>query len=308
MVYSNLSVLMYNQIMKKILSLLLFLIIISQPSFASDKLWKLSLQEYFNNDSREIKSLLHSQVKYANKTNFEKFISTYDDNYINADGFNLESYSNLVRDIWQTYDNIEYDIKIKNISVDNDSAIAELVETSYAEIPVSENMDGVLRSEANSVYYLKKVNGAWKVASDSVISEVTSMLYGEAKNLDIKLTVPTQISANTEYSAALEFVPPANSIAIASIASDKIEYPQQQTKEVFRKFPDDNILERLFRSNSDNVNEYVVASIGLTRANVTDVSIKLRLTGFGYQIARVNVVPQNRFIKNEVNEKNVKDE
>ena len=49
-------------------------------------------------------------------------------------------------------------------------------------------------------------------------------------------------------------------------------------------------MERLFIANSDNANEYVIASIGLTKADIKDMSIKLSLTGFGYQIIRVNVV------------------
>ena len=35
----------------------------------------------------------------------------------------------------------------------------------------------------------------------------------------------------------------------------------------------------------------MVASVGLTKADVEDLSIKLSLTGFGYKIIRVNVVP-----------------
>ena len=150
-------------------------------------------------------------------------------------------------------------------------------------------MSGVLKSEADSVYHLKKVDGKWKVTYDAVNAENTSMLYGEARDLDIKLTAPKEIEAGVEYTASLEFTPPENSVAIASIASDKVEYPQKQAKEVFRKLPDDNILERLFISNTDNVNEYVVASIGITKADISDLSIKFSLTGFGYQITRVNV-------------------
>lgn len=48
-------------------------------------------------------------------------------------------------------------------------------------------------------------------------------------------------------------------------------------------------MERLFISNTDNVNEYIVASIGITKADISDLSIKFSLTGFGYQITRVNV-------------------
>lgn len=282
--------------MKKLLLIFTLLTFITPISQADDTPFHL-----FNNDTRKIKSLLNSQVRYANRTNFDKFIATYDKNYVNSDGFNLETYSKLVKDIWSAYDDIEYGIKIKNITVDNDSATVEVTESSFAEIPVMAKMDGVLTSEADSVYYLKKIDGKWKVTSDSVLSETTSMLYGTAKDLDIKLTAPKEIKANTEYTASLEFVPPADTIAIASIANDKVEYPQKQAKEVFRKFPDDNILERIFISNNDNVNEYIVASIGLTKADITDLSIKLSLTGFGYQITRVNVIPQ------KAEEKNVQD-
>ena len=273
--------------MKKRILILLCAMALSPAVFASgsQNFFKLHI---FDNDTREIKSLLNSQVRYANRTNFNKFIATYDKDYVNADGFNLETYSNLVKDVWDTYDNIVYGIKIKDISVKDDSATVEVTETSYADIPVSSTMDGVLTSESNSIYYLKKNGGDWKVASDKVLSETTSMLYGDAKNLDIKLS--------------LEFTPPEDVIAIASIASDKVEYPQKQPKEVYRKFPDDNILERLFISNSDNVNEYVVASIGLTKADVEDLSIKLSLTGFGYKIVRVNVIPKSEEAENVKNE------
>ena len=55
--------------------------------------------------------------------------------------------------------------------------------------------------------------------------------------------------------------------------------------------PEDNILERIFTSNNDNVNEYIVASIGLTKTSLTPSSLNLSLMGFGYTIRRVNVIP-----------------
>ncbi len=283
---------------KKILGLFLLIMFLAPATFASEGLDFFKLR-IFHNDTREIKSLLNSQVKYANKTNFEKFISTYDKDYINADGFNLDTYSQLVRDIWQAYSNIEYGIKIKDISINNDEATVAVTETSFAEVPAPAKLSGILKSEADSIYYLKKLDGDWKVTSDKVVSETTSLLYGQAKDLDIKLTAPLEIEAGTEYTASLEFTPPENVIAIASIANDKVEYPQKQAKEVYRKLPDDNILERIFVSNNDNVNEYVVASIGLTKAEVSDLSIQLSLTGFGYKIVRVNVIPNNSEVLND---------
>ncbi len=284
--------------MKKLLIIIFISFILAPTSYASHSpLFKLNIR---GNDTKAIKSVLNSQVKYANRTNFDKFISTYDTNYKNSDGFDLETYSNLIKDLWQTYDKIKYGIKIRNIEISPEGlATVKLVETSYANIPISEQMDGKLKSTADSIYYLKKINGKWKVISDSVIEENTSMLYGDAIDLDVKLTAPKQIEPNIEYTASLEFVPPKGTFAIASIAKDKVTYPQKQAKEVFRKMPDDNILERLFISNSDNANEYIVASIGLTKAAIDDMSIKLSLTGFGYQIIRVNVVEKKIEEENE---------
>ena len=245
-----------------------------------------------NRDSRQIKRLLTSQVRWANKSNFDKFISTYDKDYQNADGFDLNKYSELVKDIWNSYDKIKYGVVIKNISVQGDEAKAELIETSKASLPLEEtSYNGELNSYAESVYYFKKTDGKWKVISDAVTEETTTMLYGEAKFLDIKMTVPKFIDAGQDYSAILEFEPPNDTLAIASLTSDLVEYPQKPLKEVFRPMPEDNILERLFTSNTNNQNEYIVASIGLTKTSICDLSIKLSLTGFGYVIKRVNVKP-----------------
>lgn len=250
-------------------------------------------------EERAVEKLLKTQIKYANKNDFKKFINTYDPKYINSDGFNLDVYSNLVKDIWNTYSDIEYGIKIKKIEIDNNKATVNLIETSQAEITLSKVYKGILESKADSVYNLEKINGKWKVVSDSVLDETTTMLYGEARDLEIKLTVPTSIEANTDYVAALEFTPPKETIAIASLASDIIEYPQKPTKEVFRPMPEDNILERFFTSNNKKANEYIVASIGLTKTEISDLSLKLNLTGFGYAIRRVNVIPKEKGVSNE---------
>ncbi len=289
--------------MKKFILSVLLSLLLAQTSFAGVKFPD---SGFFHNDIRGVRSLLNSQIKYANKNNFDKFIATYDTNYQNGDGYDLDIYSKLVKELWENYDNIKYSIKIKDIKFESDgTAVVSLIETSVADIPVTKKMSGVLKSEADSVYYLKKINGKWKVVSDKINDEVTSMLYGDAIDLDIKLTAPHEVTPGYEYTASLEFDPPRDTFAIASIAKDKVEYPQKQAKEVFRKLPEDHILERLFIANSDNANEYVIASIGLTKADIKDMSIKLSLTGFGYQIIRVNVVdkPEKEELKDNKNVK-----
>ena len=175
--------------MKKFLLTIFALSIITQPSFA----WS-----WFQCDTDEyaVKKLLKSQIKYANNTNFEKFIKTYDPKYTNSDGFNLDVYSNLIKDIWNTYDNIKYGIDISKISIQGNKATVDLIETSYAKLKMNDAYDGELKSNANTIYYLEKKNGAWKVVSDKVVNETTTMLYGDAKDLEINLTVPQEIEAN----------------------------------------------------------------------------------------------------------------
>ena len=69
--------------MRKLLLVLLTTVIMIQPSFA----WSWNTSDC---EEKAIKKLLNSQIKYANNTNFNKFINTYDPKYKNSDGFNLD--------------------------------------------------------------------------------------------------------------------------------------------------------------------------------------------------------------------------
>ena len=92
-------------------------------------------------------------------------------------------------------------------------------------------------------------------------------------------------------------------IAIASIGQEKITYPQINAEEVFRKLPKDGMLERVFKANKNNFNEYTVASVGITRANVAkNNEIKLMVTGLGYVITRTNIIPTKDFSKVKQND------
>ena len=57
--------------MKRILSIILIALFLTPASYAEEisPIFNLGI---FKNDTREIKSLLNSQVRYANKTNFDK--------------------------------------------------------------------------------------------------------------------------------------------------------------------------------------------------------------------------------------------
>ena len=55
---------------------------------------------FFQDDTKSVRNLLNNQIKYANNANFDKFISTYTDDYKNADGYDLEIYSKFEITVW----------------------------------------------------------------------------------------------------------------------------------------------------------------------------------------------------------------
>ena len=103
--------------MKRIILLIILTITIVQPANSLDFS---GLRNDVKNtiETRSVKRLLKSQVRYANKNDFEKFISTYDEKYTNGDGFNLDVYSTMVKDLWNLYNGIKYSVEFKDVKID----------------------------------------------------------------------------------------------------------------------------------------------------------------------------------------------
>lgn len=303
--------------MKKILLILTILLIICPKSFAveADNIALLTKQGFFErpqqstftNSCIEVKKALYAHLKYANSYNLDGLKSLYANNYANADGLNRDIYFDLIKKTWESYPDIKYWINIKNIEINSNIAIAQVVENVTATTNSKSgiiNEKGLLESTSGSVYYFEKINNEWLITSDHIIYEKTFLRYGSAKDVNVDLTAPCQIPADTQYTSTLEIQPPKDSLIIASIGRENITYPQAVAEEVFRKLPDDGVLERVFKSNDKNINEYSVASFGITKAEVNKgTEIKIYVTGLGFVMSRVNVIPKNDFIKVAKNEK-----
>ena len=135
-----------------------------------------------------------------------------------------------------------------------------------------------------------------RVAED-ILDERSALKYGDARFIKMELNAPTLIGAGENYSAELKVDMPADQIVIASIASEKIVQPVEPAPERYRKLPSDQILERLFIANTDNVNEYSIASVGVTKTEpVDEENVKVYMNGLAFLMTRVNVVPKNNFI------------
>lgn len=303
--------------MKKALLILTAILILAPKAFAGEENIALltkkgfferpNTQSYYQNPCEEVKKALNNHLKYANTYNLEGLKSLYADSYVNSDGLNKEIYFDLIRKTWLSYPDIRYRMEIKNIEINSNTAVAQVYETAIATTGSKSgivNEKGLLESTSSSAYYFEKVGDQWLITSDHIISEKTLLRYGSAKETYIELNAPSQVSADTQYTSSLKIEPPKDSLIIASIGKETITYPQVTAEEVFRKLPEGGVLERMFTSNNKNLNEYAVASFGITKAEIKNgTEIKIYVTGLGFIMSRVNVVPKNEFVKVAKDEK-----
>ena len=303
---------MYNENMKKILVLLITALVIltlSAQNPCDAKVFvkhraKIEQKKLEKSTLKDIENVIRLEEKYANEQDLSKIKDLYSENYVNSDGFDKNAYIKMIEETWKTYPNISYSTKINKIEFNDNYA------TVFAdEVAVGNKLEeigefevlGELYSKMKCVYHLEKRNKSWLITSERVIEEKTTLKYGEARYIDIALDVPKQVGSGKYYSAILKVEVPDDATLVGSISREKIVYPQTKSDDAFRLI-EDNILERMFLSNSDNVNEYAVASIGVTHAAQTDENrIRVYMSGMAFIMTRVNVIPENKFINIEDN-------
>ena len=301
---------MYNFSMKKfILSLVLcsaFSAGYFEPSYAGSIAdFKLRIENAREEKQavKEIKNLFDLQTDYTNKYDLKKLSTLYSDNYVDNDGYVKKVYFKLIQETWDTYPDITYKTEIKNIKLKGDYAVVQTSETAVATDDEDSDLiaaKGELYSTATCVYHLKKTNEKWQITAEQVVEETSTLKYGDARFVEMELNAPSLIGAGEEYTAELKVDLPKDQIVIAAINKERIVQPVKKDPEVFKRLPEEQILERVFHANSDNTNEYAVASVGITRSEkLNDDFVKVYMNGLAFIITRVNVVPKNNFVKIE---------
>jgi len=296
--------------MKRILLILLTLLFIqsnfsniAEAGFIADYKLRIEKERQIKSIYDDVKSVMDKQEEYSNNYDIEGLAKLYSSEFVNCDGFNKDVYFKLIKDTWQTYPNISYTTKIKNIIFNEKYAKVEVFETANAttnEIEPGVAARGELYSAANGVYYLEKVGQNWVIMSEQIIDEKSILRYGDARFIKMDLNAPSLVPAGKYYTTSLVVDVPEDAVVIASIGNATSVYPQVKTDDSFRKLPDDNILERMFAANKKNVNEYAVASVGIAKSEPLDKEkIKVYMSGLAFIMTRVNVIPENKFIKFE---------
>lgn len=265
---------------------------------------KIEQNRIYKINYNEIKAVINQQTVYTNKYDLDGLSSLYAKDFTNSDGFNKEVYFKLIKETWETYPDIIYKTHINNIEFSDNYATVVVDETAIAtskETVGELSVIGELYSTSKCVYFLEKQGTKWVISSEKILDETSTLKYGNARYSKIELSAPKQIGANQDYTATLKVTAPKDSAVIASISKENIVYPQTKAEDAFRRLTGDNILERVFHSNSENVNEYTVASVGITRAEPTYTpdEVRVYMGGLAFIMTRVNVVPKNKFVKIE---------
>ncbi len=255
--------------------------------------------KYEKNCRKEIAAVFDKVDKYAKKYDIKGLKSLYSKSFIDNDGYNKDVYFSLVEETWQTYPDITYTTKIKDIKLNGDYATVETEETAVA---TSDDLDrkiiGELNSKSNCIYQLQRFANNWEITGESVLEEFSTLKYGDARYVNMVLESPKSIGAGQEYTATLKVDLPSNYVVVSSINQEKIVNPAQKPEENFMKLKEDQTLARIFTANTDNVNEYNVASIGITALeNAPNGKVRVYMNGLAFVMSRVNVIPKNNYAR-----------
>lgn len=240
----------------------------------------------------EIKRFFNEYKEYSNTQNIDKLMNLYDDNYLSADKFNKRKLQELALQSWSAYPKAKYDFKILSLTSGYENATVVAYETISGETTSTVEYIkgyGYIESKAATIYYLKKYYGGWKIISDYIIDEKTSLKYGVAKDLDMKIDAPPLIKTGQEYSAVLQMNVPKEYIALVSLNNEPITFPTEKATEVFRTMKNTGIQERILRANKDGKNENAVASVGIAKADIKEKDIKINIVGIAFMTSRINI-------------------
>lgn len=295
-----------TKLKKKLFSLLAMTVVLTafaqQPILADetdevsvdDRIAAVGFGKVFSSDpQKEILNIFKKLDSYTEKQDLKKLKLLYSEDYVNNDGYDIDTYMKSVKNGFSSYKIKNLFTKVNNIAINDDYAVVHVTETGEAETlkPV-EGIDGngLIISTADVYYYLKRQNGKWKIASTNIMDETCSILYGAARSVYFSINVPSQVKSGSEYTISLAFAPMKEVFVAASLFSSPIIYPMNLPKTDFKAIKGDGVLERLVTANSDNYNEYAVATIGMTSPKmIADNQYELETTGSAIVMRRVNV-------------------
>ena len=278
----------------------------AQASLISSSAYRKEQNKINKIEEKQIRQLFKLHTEYANKHDFVKLKSLYADNYVNSDGFNKEAYFKSIDDTWEECKDLTYNVKILSIDINANNASVSVEEralgTIYDKLDTL-SVTGEIHAKSTSIYHLVKLNGNWFICGESMLTDESSLLYGDARFMNIELIAPNQVGAGDTYTTTVKTDADESMVVVGSLEHDLVIYPSKAPSGPLRTMPKTNILERFIKANTDNINEYAVASLAISKAVSDKISgTKIYMAGVACLMKRVNVIPKNNFVNIEVEE------
>lgn len=276
----------------------------TQAALVSNKRYRAEQKQLNKQDIKTIKDLFQKHTAFANAHNLSGLKTFYADNYMNSDGFNKESYFKSIESTWRDCADISYTTKILSVAVNGDYASVNVEETAtgtvYEKIEGT-TVAGEIHSKSQGIYHLTKINAKWYISAETAVTDESSLLYGDARFMNIEIQAPAQVSSGDEYTATVKVDADEDTFIIGSIDRDPVTYPTNPPKTGLRALNTEHTLERVLKANTDNINEYAVASLAISKVEngKSDDSYRIYMSGLACVMKRVNVIPKNNFIKLE---------
>ena len=302
--------------MKKIIYLSLIALLLipattslqADASLVSNRAYRAEQKQEYKQNLKQIKELFKVHNEYANAHDIKKLKPLYADSYINSDGFNKEIYFKSIEETWKSCEDLTYTTDILNVDINGNYANIQVEETATGTVVDSLDMihvTGEIHSKSKGIYHLVKINEKWYISGETAISDESSLLYGDARFMNIELQAPAQVSAGETYTTTLKVDADPSTFILGSIDHDVMTYPSSTPKNELRALPQSQTLERLIKANTQNLNEYTVASLAISRVKLLDKNnFRIYMAGLACVMKRVNVIPKNNYveIKEEKNE------
>ena len=241
-------------------------------------------------DHKDIESLLASLETQWNAHDLDGVMSHYSEEYVNNDGLDKKAVASITKKFWSQYPDSKSNSKIKQVRIDGNFSTIESRDVATGTTD-RENADTGTKGELNSVsegqVYLKKNGNNWKIIGDRIDYEKVRVSYGLAMQLTANFSAPEQVKSGRQYSARVDISLPVGLTAIGSIMSQPLKYPQKADSDEGPKprIIDGESLERVMSANTNNRNELLMATVGITNAT------RSHLMGITVVTRRLNVIP-----------------
>ncbi len=297
-------------VMKKILLFIILALLTTagtinqtQASLVSTGNYRNQQNKIYKAELKQIKNLFKVHEEFANRHDITGLKTLYSDNYMNNDGFNKDTYFKSVEETWEQCKDLTYNSKILSVDINGSNADVSMEESAIGTVydkADTLSVTGEIHAKSTSIYHLEKKGAKWFIKGETMLTDESALLYGDARFMNIELIAPSQVASGEIYTTIVTADADENTVIVGSLEHDPVVYPTKTPNGPLRTMPKTHILERYIKANTDNINEYAVASLAISKS-LTDKlgGTKVYMAGVACLMKRINVIPKNNFAKFE---------